>query len=64
MRPVVSNYTVTKEEWEGYSKELFDLILTGKVNIAFHKVYSLKEIAQAHSDLEGRKTTGKLLLKI
>jgi NADPH2:quinone reductase len=58
------NYTVTREEWEQYSNELFDLILTGKLNVGLHKTYALKDVGQAHSDLEGRKTAGKLLLKI
>jgi NADPH:quinone reductase len=64
LRPVMFNYTVTREEWEQYSAELFDLILTGKLNIGVHNTYALKDVGQAHSDLEGRKTTGKLLLKI
>lgn len=64
MRPVMFNYCVTKEEWEKYTTELFDLIQTGKLNIGVHKTYDLKDVAQAHSDLEGRKTTGKLLLKV
>jgi len=58
------NYIVTKEESEQYSKELFDLIQSGKLNIGVHKTYSLKDVGQAHSDLEGRRSTGKLLLKI
>ncbi|KAK0619959.1 hypothetical protein B0T14DRAFT_537577 [Immersiella caudata] len=64
LRPVMFNYTVTREEWEQYSAELFDLILTGKLNIGIHNTYALKDVGQAHSDLEGRKTTGKLILKI
>ena len=57
-------YIVTPEEWTGYTSELFDLIQTGKVKLSIHKTYDLKDVAQAHSDLEGRKTTGKLLLKV
>lgn len=64
MRPVLFNYIANLEEWEGYCKELFDLITSGKVTVNVHKVYPLKEVAQAHADLEGRKTTGKLLLKV
>ncbi|KAK1755918.1 quinone oxidoreductase [Echria macrotheca] len=64
MRPVVFNYTVTPEEWEGFSNELFDLIKTGKLKLGIHNTYALKDVAQAHSDLEGRKSTGKLLLKV
>lgn len=64
MRPVLFNYLVTRDEIEKYSKELFDLIMTGKVEVRVHDTYPLNEVARAHSDLEGRKTTGKLLLKL
>ncbi|KAK3934251.1 hypothetical protein QBC46DRAFT_274175 [Diplogelasinospora grovesii] len=64
MRPVLFNYILTKEEWEEYSSQLLDFIKTGKVNIKIHEVYPLQEVGRAHSDLEGRKTTGKLLLKL
>lgn len=63
MRPTLFNYLVTREELETNTNELFDLLLSGKVTVDVHKVYPLKEVGQAHSDLEGRKTTGKLLLK-
>ena len=64
MRPVLVGYIVTPEEFEKYTTELFDLIQTGKVNLSVHNVYPLKDVAQAHQDLEGSKTTGKLLLKV
>jgi len=64
MRPVLFGYIATKEEREYYTKELFDLLLGDKVHVKVHEVYPLKEVARAHSDLEGRKTTGKLLLKV
>lgn len=64
MRPVLFGYIVTPEEWERWTTELFDLIKTDKVKIKVHEVYPLKEVARAHTDLEGRKTTGKLLLKV
>ena len=62
MRPTLFNYIVTREEFEGYTKELFDIITKEDWNISVHKVYPLSEVAQAHEDLEGRKTSGKLLL--
>lgn len=58
------NYTATKEEWDEYSTELLELIKTGKVKLQIHKTYPLKDVGEAHADLEGRKTTGKLLLKV
>ncbi|KAI8242105.1 putative quinone oxidoreductase, partial [Colletotrichum sp. SAR 10_96] len=64
MRPVVNNYVATREELEKYSDELFEMITSGKVEVAIHKAYPLKDVKQAHTDLESRNTTGKLLLKI
>ena len=62
LRPVLNNYIVTREELEKYSNELFGLIQSKKIEVDIHKIYPLKEVGQAHLDLEGRKTTGKLLL--
>lgn len=56
-------YLATREELETYAEELFGLLQSEKVVVNVHKVYPLKDVAQAHLDLEGRKTTGKLLLK-
>ncbi|KAK4099194.1 NAD(P)-binding protein [Parathielavia hyrcaniae] len=64
MRPVLFAYIVTKEERDAYTKELFELLLTGKVNVKVHGVYPLKDVGKGHTELEGRKTTGKLLLKV
>lgn len=63
MRATLMNYIVTREELEYYANGVLDLIKAGKLNIRIHKVYSLKDAAEAHKDLEGRRTTGKLLLK-
>ena len=57
------NYIDTREEFEKYSEELFGFIADGKANVHIHEIYPLQEVARAHTDLEGRKTTGKLLLK-
>jgi NADPH2:quinone reductase len=64
MRPVLFAYIATQEERDAYTKELFDLLVTGKVKVKIHDEYPLQDVARAHSDLEGRKTTGKLLLKV
>ncbi|KAL0768968.1 hypothetical protein CaCOL14_008277 [Colletotrichum acutatum] len=64
MRPIVNGYTATREELEKYSTELFDMITSGKVEVAIHKAYPLKDVKQAHEDLESRNTTGKLILKV
>ncbi|PGH27884.1 hypothetical protein AJ80_00434 [Polytolypa hystricis UAMH7299] len=62
-RPTLFGYIETREELEAYSSELFDLLTSGKLKVNIHKIYPLAEVQQAHKDLEGRKTTGKLLLK-
>ncbi|KAK4196296.1 putative quinone oxidoreductase [Triangularia verruculosa] len=64
MRPSMPGYITTPEEREGFTTELFDLLVTGKIHANIHHVYPLKDVAQAHIDLESRKTTGKLLLKV
>jgi len=62
-RPTLFNYIATREEFERYTAELFDLITKDKLNVRIHHTYPLKSVAIAHTDLEGRATTGKLLLK-
>lgn len=61
-RPSLVNYTATRQELLSRSKELFDMILSGRLNLRISHKYGLSEAAQAHRDLEARKTTGKLLL--
>jgi NADPH2:quinone reductase len=63
LRPTLFNYIYTREEFERYSEELFAFVVDGKVKVHVHEVYPLHDVARAHTDLEGRKTTGKLLLK-
>lgn len=63
MRPVVNNYVAEREELEQYSGELFEMLVSDRVQVDIYKTYPLKDAAQAHLDLEGRKTTGKLLLQ-
>ncbi|RMZ88980.1 hypothetical protein DV736_g3791, partial [Chaetothyriales sp. CBS 134916] len=63
-RATLMAYIVTRQELETYANKAFDLIKSGELNIKVHKVYDLKDVKQAHDDLEGRKTSGKLLLKI
>jgi len=63
LRSTLFNYIYTREEFEKYTSELYDSIAKGELNVKIHETYPLEEIKRAHSDLEGRKTTGKLLLK-
>ncbi|HKG60525.1 MAG TPA: quinone oxidoreductase [Pyrinomonadaceae bacterium] len=62
-RPTLAHYTATREELEWRANDVLQAIARGELKIRIHKVYPLAEAAQAHRDLEGRKTTGKLLLK-
>src|SRR5689334_6055694 len=62
-RPTLAHYTATREELEWRANDVLQAIVRGDLKLRIHKVYPLAEAAQAHRDLEGRKTTGKLLLK-
>ncbi|HEY0367619.1 MAG TPA: quinone oxidoreductase, partial [Pyrinomonadaceae bacterium] len=62
-RPTLGHYTATREELEWRANEVLQSIARGDLKLRIHKVYPLAEAAQAHRDLEGRKTTGKLLLQ-
>lgn len=62
MRPTLFNFITTEEEYEKYTQELFQFLKDGSIDVRIHEVYPLSEVARAHQDLEGRKTTGKLLL--
>ncbi|KAL1837974.1 hypothetical protein VTJ49DRAFT_3163 [Mycothermus thermophilus] len=64
LRPGLTAYIETQEERDAYTQELFELLAEGTLKVNIHKLYPLKEVAQAHVDLEGRKTIGKLLLKV
>jgi len=61
-RPSLVNYIATREELELRAADVFSMIFAGKLKLRVEHVYSLREAQQAHRDLEGRKTTGKLLL--
>jgi NADPH2:quinone reductase len=61
-RPSLHHYIHTREELEQRSSEVLDLVTAGKLKLRIHQTYPLAAAARAHRDLEGRKTTGKLLL--
>lgn len=63
LRPTLFGYLATREEFDHYTAELFEFIEKHNIDVRIHGVYPLAEVARAHQDLEGRKTTGKLLLK-
>ncbi len=61
-RPTLKDYTATREELEQRSGDVLQMIVRGDLKLRIHKTYPLAEAQQAHRDLEGRKTTGKVLL--
>lgn len=62
-RPTLAHYTLTREELEWRANDVLGAIARGELKLRIHKTYPLEDAAEAHRDLEGRKTTGKLLLK-
>ena len=61
-RPSLVHYIATRQELEHRSSDVFNMIVAGKLKLRVGHVYKLEEVQQAHRDLEGRKTTGKILL--
>jgi len=61
-RPTLVNYISTREELVARSGAVFSMIAAGKLKLRIEHTYPLAEAQRAHRDLEGRKTTGKLLL--
>jgi NADPH2:quinone reductase len=63
-RPSLANYIATRQELEWRTGDLFRWLEEKKLSLLIERAYPLAEAAQAHRDLEGRKTTGKLLLAV
>jgi len=61
-RPSLQHYVATREDLEQRANDVLQSIVRGELKIRIYKTYPLAEAQQAHRDLEGRKTTGKLLL--
>ncbi len=61
-RPTLMNYTAKRADLEALGAELFEVVAAGKVRIEINQTYPLAEAAQAHRDLEARKTTGSTIL--
>ena len=60
--PSVSNYTVTRAELLAAAHDLFAMVGSGKIKIEISQSYPLREAAQAHRDVEARRTTGSVVL--
>jgi NADPH2:quinone reductase len=61
-RPSLANYITTAQELQQRAGAVFGMIRDGKLKLRIEHLYPLAQVQQAHRDLEGRKTTGKLLL--
>jgi len=61
-RPTIVHYTAKRADLEALGAELFEIVASGKVRIEVNQTYPLKDAAQAHRDLEARKTTGSTIL--
>ena len=61
-RPSLMDYTAARDELAASAAALFEVVASGAVRIAVHQTYPLRDAAQAHRDLEGRRTTGSTVL--
>ncbi|MBI4194764.1 MAG: quinone oxidoreductase [Betaproteobacteria bacterium] len=61
-RPTLATYTAAREDLVKAARDLFAVVKSGKVKISINQTYPLSEAAQAHRDLEARKTTGSTVL--
>jgi len=61
-RPTLVTYVAARADLEAASRALFDVIKSGKVKVEITARYKLTDAAQAHRDLEARKTTGQIIL--
>jgi len=61
-RPTLFNYTAKRSDLEEGARELFRMMASGKVKVSAPRTWPLAHAAEAHRELEGRKTTGSLVL--
>jgi NADPH2:quinone reductase len=61
-RPTLGTYVAKRQDLVANANELFDVVSKGVVKINVNHTYPLKDAAQAHRDLEARKTTGSIVL--
>ena len=63
-RPTLATYTAKREDLVNGANELFDVVSKGVVKINVNQRYALQDAAQAHRDLEARKTTGSTIFTV
>ena len=61
-RPTLDTYTQTREELLAMAGDLFSLVLAGKIKVEPSRTFALKDAAEAHRELESRKTSGSVIL--
>jgi NADPH2:quinone reductase len=61
-RPTLAHFIATREELELRAGDVLNAIASGDLHLRLKHDYPLEEAAQAHRDLEARRTTGKVLL--
>jgi NADPH:quinone reductase len=61
-RPTLGSYTMKRADLDAVAGELFAVVQSGAVKLQINQRYALKDAAQAHRDLEARKTTGSTVL--
>jgi NADPH2:quinone reductase len=63
-RPTLQDYNKKREDLVASAQDLFEAVTSGKVKITINQTYPLREAAQAHRDLEARKTTGSTIFTV
>jgi NADPH2:quinone reductase len=63
-RPTLGTYIASSADLTATAAELFDVVKSGVVKIEINQKYKLSEVAQAHRDLEARRTTGSTILEV
>jgi NADPH2:quinone reductase len=63
-RPTLYHYIASRQQLEQSAGELFDIVTSGKVKIEVQQRFALKDAAEAHRELEARKTTGSTVLTV
>jgi NADPH2:quinone reductase len=61
-RPTIMTYVARREDLVANARDLFGMVASGAVKIAPSRTYPLRDAAEAHRDLEARKTTGSIVL--
>ncbi len=60
--PSLIDYTASRAELVETANDLFAMVGSGKIKVEVNHIYPLRDAAQAHRDVESRKTTGSVLL--